>query len=65
VIIHDTTLREGDQTPNIVMRKETKLKIATILEEMGVDEIEVGFPKANPMDREVLRELSRQSGVRS
>jgi isopropylmalate/homocitrate/citramalate synthase len=60
VIIHDTTLREGDQTPNIVMRKETKLKIATILEEMGVDEIEVGFPKANPMDREVLRELSRQ-----
>lgn len=44
VIIFDTTLRDGEQSPGASMNLEEKLKIASVLEGMGVDVIEAGFP---------------------
>ena len=44
VIIFDTTLRDGEQSPGASMTLEEKLRIAEVLEEMGVDVIEAGFP---------------------
>ena len=43
VIIFDTTLRDGEQSPGASMNLEEKLRIAELLEEMGVDVIEAGF----------------------
>ena len=44
VIIFDTTLRDGEQSPGASMNLEEKLRIAKVLEDMGVDVIEAGFP---------------------
>lgn len=50
VIIFDTTLRDGEQSPGASMNIPTKLKIAHGLQELGVDVIEAGFPVASPDD---------------
>ena len=44
VIIFDTTLRDGEQCPGATMTFEEKLEIAEMLDDMGVDVIEAGFP---------------------
>ena len=44
VIIFDTTLRDGEQCPGATMSFEEKLEIAEMLDDMGVDVIEAGFP---------------------
>ncbi|MBE3049079.1 hypothetical protein IMZ48_42580 [Candidatus Bathyarchaeota archaeon] len=44
VKILDTTLRDGEQTPNVALSSEDKVKIAQALDELGVDIIEAGFP---------------------
>jgi 2-isopropylmalate synthase len=59
VIIFDTTLRDGEQSPGASMNLEEKLRIAELLEEMGVDVIEAGFPVASNGDFEAVREVAK------
>ncbi|MCH8091752.1 MAG: 2-isopropylmalate synthase, partial [Proteobacteria bacterium] len=59
VIIFDTTLRDGEQSPGASMNLEEKLRIAKVLDELGVDIIEAGFPIASNGDFEAVREISR------
>jgi len=61
VIIFDTTLRDGEQSPGATMTHEEKLEIATLLDEMGVDVIEAGFPIASDGDFEAVREIAKRS----
>jgi 2-isopropylmalate synthase len=58
VLIFDTTLRDGEQCPGATMTLEEKLEIADLLDEMGVDIIEAGFPIASNGDFEAVREIS-------
>ena len=50
VVIFDTTLRDGEQSPGATMTHAEKLEIAGLLDEMGVDIIEAGFPIASEGD---------------
>jgi len=59
VVIFDTTLRDGEQSPGATMTLEEKIKIATLLDEMGVDIIEAGFPIASDGDFEAVTEVSK------
>ncbi len=59
VIIFDTTLRDGEQSPGASMNLDEKIKIATLLEEMGIDVIEAGFPIASNGDFEAVREVAK------
>jgi 2-isopropylmalate synthase len=59
VRIFDTTLRDGEQSPGCSMNLEEKLRVAKMLEEMGVDIIEAGFPIASNGDFEAVREVAR------
>ena len=59
VIIFDTTMRDGEQSPGASMSLDEKLRIAEILEEMGVDVIEAGFPIASNGDFEAVREIAK------
>ena len=60
VIIFDTTLRDGEQSPGASMNLEEKLSIASVLEEMGVDVIEAGFPIASNGDFEAVHEIAKR-----
>ena len=59
VLIFDTTLRDGEQSPGASMSLEEKIQIAEIFDEMGVDIIEAGFPIASNGDFESVKEVSR------
>ncbi len=59
VIIFDTTLRDGEQSPGCSMNLEEKLRIARMLEAMGADVIEAGFPIASTGDFEAVGAVSR------
>ena len=59
--IFDTTLRDGEQSPGASMTLREKLEIASLLEEMGVDVIEAGFPAASEGDFEAVSEIARRS----
>ena len=59
VIIFDTTLRDGEQSPGASMNLDEKLKIAELLQELGVDVIEAGFPIASPGDFASVSEVSK------
>jgi len=59
VIIFDTTLRDGEQSPGCSMNLEEKLRVASQLEAMGVDVIEAGFPIASPGDFEAVNEIAK------
>jgi len=61
VIIFDTTLRDGEQSPGATMTHDEKLEIASLLDEMGVDVIEAGFPIASEGDFEAVSEIARRS----
>lgn len=61
VIIFDTTLRDGEQCPGASMTFEEKLEVAELLETMGVDVIEAGFPIASIGDFESVAEIARRS----
>jgi len=58
VIIFDTTLRDGEQSPGCSMNLQEKIQVARALEEMGVDVIEAGFPIASRGDFEAVREVA-------
>ncbi len=59
VLIFDTTLRDGEQSPGATMTLEEKLQIAALLDEMGVDIIEAGFPIASDGDFEAVSQIAR------
>jgi len=61
VLIFDTTLRDGEQSPGATMTLEEKLQIAALLDEMGVDIIEAGFPIASEGDFEAVSAIARQA----
>ncbi len=58
VQIHDATLRDGEQTPGVVFRKEDKVLIAKALDAVGVDRIEAGMPAVSSEDFEAIGEIS-------
>jgi 2-isopropylmalate synthase len=58
VIIFDTTLRDGEQSPGFSMNLQEKLRMAEALAELGVDVIEAGFPIASPGDFESVRAIA-------
>jgi 2-isopropylmalate synthase len=60
VIIFDTTLRDGEQSPGISLNTAEKLEIAQQLARLGVDVIEAGFPIASPGDFEAVRAIARE-----
>ena len=60
VIIFDTTLRDGEQSPGISLNSAEKLEIAQQLARLGVDVIEAGFPIASPGDFEAVRTIARE-----
>ncbi|RQW84735.1 MAG: 2-isopropylmalate synthase, partial [Methylococcus sp.] len=59
LIIFDTTLRDGEQSPGASMTREEKVRIARALERLRVDVIEAGFPAASPGDFESVQAVAR------
>ena len=59
LIIFDTTLRDGEQSPGASMTKEEKVRIAKQLEKLGVNVIEAGFAAASPGDFEAIQAVSK------
>ena len=62
VIIFDTTLRDGEQSPGATLNIDEKLEIARQLARLGVDIIEAGFPIASPGDFEAVRRIAGEVG---
>jgi len=60
IIIFDTTLRDGEQSPGASMNTEEKIQIALQLEKLGVDVIEAGFAAASPGDADAISKISEQ-----
>ncbi|WP_297442464.1 2-isopropylmalate synthase [Acidocella sp.] len=58
VIIFDTTLRDGEQSPGFSMNLDEKLRMAEALSALGVDVIEAGFPAASPGDFEAVQQIA-------
>ncbi|WP_169973014.1 MULTISPECIES: 2-isopropylmalate synthase [unclassified Campylobacter] len=61
IIIFDTTLRDGEQSPGASMNTEEKLRIALQLERLGVDVMEAGFAAASPGDFDAINQIAKQS----
>jgi 2-isopropylmalate synthase len=57
--IFDTTLRDGEQVPGCKLRKDQKLVLAELLDQLGVDVIEAGFPISSPGDFEAVSEIGK------
>ncbi len=64
VNLYDTTLRDGEQTVGVVLGPDEKLEIAHLLDALGVDRIEVGFPRVSDDDRRAI-ELIVAAGLRA
>ncbi|MGB2876116.1 MAG: hypothetical protein WBB76_11670 [Gaiellaceae bacterium] len=62
--LYDTTLRDGEQTVGVVLDPEQKLEIARLLDELGIDRIEAGFPRVSQDDWEAVRLIS-EAGLRA
>ncbi|MDE2450704.1 MAG: 2-isopropylmalate synthase, partial [Gammaproteobacteria bacterium] len=60
VLIFDTTLRDGEQSPGCSMTRPEKLRVARALAELGVDVIEAGFPAASKGDWEAVQAVARE-----
>jgi 2-isopropylmalate synthase len=61
VVIFDTTLRDGEQSPGATMTHEEKLEVAEVLDAMGVDIIEAGFPIASEGDFQAVNEIAKRT----
>jgi methanogen homocitrate synthase len=57
VVIHDSTLRDGEQAPGVSFDTDDKVRIATMLDEVGVQYIEAGFPPVSQQDRDSIRAI--------
>ncbi|MEM1242324.1 MAG: 2-isopropylmalate synthase [Cyanobacteria bacterium P01_H01_bin.26] len=62
VLIFDTTLRDGEQSPGATMNVEEKLAVAKQLARLGVDIIEAGFPYASPGDFDAVQRIAKEVG---
>ncbi len=62
IYIFDTTLRDGEQVPGCKLNIQEKLRIAKVLEKLGVDVIEAGFPISSPGDFEAIQRISKEIG---
>lgn len=60
VMIYDVTLRDGEQYPGLVFRKDDKVRIAEALDQLGVERIEAGMPAASKEDFEATKEIVRR-----
>ncbi len=60
IVIFDTTLRDGEQSPGCSMNLEEKLKMALLLDDMGVDVIEAGFPVASRGDFDAVSAIAKE-----
>ena len=58
VQIHDATLRDGEQTPGVVFSVDDKIRIASKMDEIGVDRIEAGMPAVSSQDAEAIRQIA-------
>src|SRR5918998_2448464 len=64
VIVFDTTLRDGEQSPGATLTSDEKLEVADALVDLGIDVMEAGFPAASPGDFEAVRAIAnRVKGV--
>jgi 2-isopropylmalate synthase len=61
VVIFDTTLRDGEQSPGATMTHDEKLEVAELLDQMGVDIIEAGFPVASDGDFEAVHAIAKRT----
>ena len=61
IVIFDTTLRDGEQSPGATMTHDEKLEIAELLDDMGVDIIEAGFPIASEGDFRAVSEIAKRT----
>ena len=59
VEIHDATLRDGEQTPGVVMSVKDKIEIAEKLAEVGIERIEAGMPAVSEMDFQAIKEIAK------
>ncbi len=64
IIIFDTTLRDGEQSPGFSMNLNEKIRMAEALTELGVDVLEAGFAIASPGDFESVKAISESIGQR-
>jgi isopropylmalate/homocitrate/citramalate synthase len=55
---YDTTLRDGEQTVGVVLSPEDKVEIARLIDSLGVERIEAGFPRVSDEDREAIRRIA-------
>src|SRR6187551_3999363 len=62
--LYDTTLRDGEQTVGVVLNPDEKLEIARLLDDLGVDRIEAGFPRVSQDDWDAVRLIS-EAGLRA
>jgi isopropylmalate/homocitrate/citramalate synthase len=60
VIVHDVTLRDGEQTPGVVFRKEEKIRIAHALEDAGIPRIEAGMVATSPEDFDAIASIAKE-----
>ncbi|NNJ25870.1 2-isopropylmalate synthase [Alienimonas chondri] len=65
VVIFDTTLRDGEQSPGCSMNTDEKLRVAEALCDLGVDVIEAGFPIASPGDFDAVSQIAERFGDRA
>ncbi len=64
IIIFDTTLRDGEQSPGFSMNIQEKIRMAEALTELGIDVMEAGFPIASPGDYESVKAIAETVGQR-
>src|SRR5499427_1481486 len=62
--LYDTTLRDGEQTVGVVLDAEQKLEIARLLDDLGIDRIEAGFPRVSQDDWDAVKLIS-DAGLRA
>ncbi|KAJ3131478.1 hypothetical protein HK100_006307 [Physocladia obscura] len=62
LIVFDTTLRDGEQSPGVTLTTEEKIEIAKQLSRLGVDVCEAGFPIASPGDFEAVQKIAKEVG---
>src|SRR4051794_22629206 len=62
--LYDTTLRDGEQTVGVVLDPEQKLEIARLLDEVGIDRIEAGFPRVSDDDWQAVAKIAA-AGLRA